>query len=100
MMRLMQRTFSLTDTDGTALGAVKAVVSHRTSEETKEDDLYRATETVMALIPSRYAPAGGFRRGMSLVSGTARYRTLVPVALGRFWRLKCERVYVETGAGR
>ena len=88
----------LKDAGGSTLGTVKAVLSHRTSEETKEDDLYRATETVTALIPQRYVPQGGICRGMWLVSGGARYRTLVPVDLGRFWRLKCERVYVETEA--
>lgn len=99
MMRRIQRLFSLEAADGTVLGTVHAVVSYRTSEETKEDDLLRATETALALIPARDAPDGGFLRGMVLARGAARYRMLVPVQIGRLWRIKCERVYTEEGIG-
>ena len=96
MMRAVQRQFRLLDGAGQDAGEIRAVLSHRTSEETAEDGLLRATETVLALIPARYTPAGGFCRGMVLIRGEARYRMLVPVDLGRIWRVKCERVHAET----
>ncbi len=98
MMRRVQRPFALTDSTGESLGTVRAVISHRSAEETEEDDLNLGTETVMALIPARFAPAGGFARGMLLLYGSARYRMLIPVEIGRYWRIKCERVYSEREA--
>ncbi len=95
MMRRVQRAFHLTDADGTPMGTVMAVISHRSSEEIAEDDLERASATVLALIPARYTPSGGFRRGMRLIRGEARYRMLMPVDLSRLWRVKCERIYTE-----
>lgn len=95
MMRRIQRPFTLTDSTGDLLGSLRAVISHRSAEETEEDELNLGTETVMALIPARFAPAGGFSRGMTLTYGTARYRMLIPVEIGRYWRIKCERVYGE-----
>lgn len=98
MMRRIQRPFTLTDSTGEDLGTVRAVISHRSAEETEEDELNLGTETVMALIPARFAPAGGFARGMTLSYGAARYRMLIPVEIGRLWRVKCERVYGEKEA--
>lgn len=95
MMRRIQRPFLLTDSTGESLGTLRAVLSHRSAEETEEDELNLGTETAMALIPARYAPLGGFARGMTLSYGTARYRMLIPVEIGRYWRIKCERVYSE-----
>ena len=96
MMRRVERAFALTDAAGRGISEIRAVLSHRTSEETDEDDLSRATETVLALIPARYTPEAGFSRGMLLMRGGARYRMLVPVDLGRMWRVKCERIHVES----
>ncbi len=98
MMRRVQRPFLLADSRGTVLGSVRAVLSHRSAEETEEDELNLGTETAMALIPARFAPDGGFARGMVLTYGTARYRMLIPVEIGRYWRIKCERVYSEREA--
>lgn len=97
MMRRLLRTFILKNKDGESVGTVMAVISHRTAEEIMEDDLDRASATVLALIPARYTPVGGFRRGMTITRGDAVYRMLVPVDLGRIWRVKCERIYVEEG---
>ena len=98
MMRRLLRAFNLTAADGTPLGTVMAVISHRTAEEIEEDDLSRASAKVLALIPARYTPPGGFRRGMVLTRGSALYRIQVPVELSRLWRVKCERIYVEQEA--
>ncbi len=98
MMRQRQRSFSLEGADGKAVCQVHAIVSYRSAEETKEDDLLRATETSLVLIPSRDVPTGGIVRGMKLTRGGAQYRVLVPVEIGRYWRLKCERVWTETEA--
>ena len=95
MMRRIQRPFALTDSTGESLGTLRAVLSHRSAEETEEDEINLGTETAMALIPARYAPGGGFARGMTLSCGTARYRMLIPVEIGRYWRIKCERVWGE-----
>ena len=93
MMRRIQRPFTLAGCRGDSLGIVRGVISHRSAEETEEDELNVGTETVMALIPARCAPAGGFCRGMTLTYGTAQYRMLIPVEIGRYWRIKCERVH-------
>ena len=98
MMRRVQQTFALTDPKGTAQGFVRAVLSHRSAEETEKDGLNLGTETAMALIPARFAPADGFSRGMLLHRGEARYRMLIPVQIGRYWRVKCERVHGEREA--
>lgn len=99
MMRRLLRGFNLTGADGTPLGTVMAVISHRTAEEIEEDDLSRAAARVLALIPARYTPVGGFCRGMVLTRGEARYKMQVPVELSRIWRVKCERIYTEGQAG-
>ena len=97
MMRRLLRAFALKDNDGTPIDTVMAVISHRTAEEITEDDFDRSSATVLALIPGRYTPKGGFRRGMTLTRAEAVYRMLVPVDLGRMWRVKCERIYMEEG---
>lgn len=76
------------------LGTVSASVHVRSSLETREDDWERANETAYLVIDARYAPAGGFVRGMTLEGGGACYRMLTPVCLGRLWSVKCMRVHM------
>ena len=77
-----------------AIGTVRALVTSRSSEETMEDDVYRATETVSAILRDRCAPDGGFRRGMTLRRGEEEYRMLTPVRAGRMWIVKCARTHL------
>lgn len=78
-----------------AIGEIRAALIHRSSEEVAEDDVERAHETAYALIPARYAPMGGFRRGMVLFSGEeGEYRMLTPLSYGRYWSVKCIRMHI------
>ena len=77
-----------------ALGKVSAAIHRRTAEERSENDLECAAETAYALIPARFAPPGGFVRGMVLTDGAARYRMLTPVCHGRQWCVKCIRMHL------
>lgn len=76
-----------------SMGMIRAAFTSRSSEEIDADGAWRAAETVHAVIPARYAPLGGFRRGMTLLRGERVYRMLNPVNLGRLWNVKC--VYVH-----
>ena len=84
--------------DGSAsapqLGEIRALISSRSSEESEENDFWHASETASAVIAPRYAPEGGFARGMSLTRGGAVYRILTPVFTGRMWVIKCMRMHV------
>ena len=58
-------------------------------------DRDRAVQTVYAVIPKRYTPAGGFCRGMEILAQDGgRYRILTPVLCGGFWSLKCSRTWL------
>jgi hypothetical protein len=89
--------FTLTGAEGETLPPVGGILSHRSSEENEEGELSRSMETVLLVVQNRYAPAGGFQRGMTLSpqkdGGT--YRILTPVFVGRLWRLKAERLHTE-----
>lgn len=76
------------------IGEIRAAFSTYSSEETEEDDVSRSMETVYAVIPARYAPAGGFCRSMLLQWGEASFRMLNPVCLGTIWSVKCLRVHL------
>lgn len=95
-MTSFYQTFQLTAAGGETLPAVRGVLSHRSSEENEEGDLSRSMETVLIVVQNRYAPPGGFQRGMYLFPPEGgRYRVLTPVRVGRLWRLKAERVFTE-----
>ena len=65
------------------------------SEETEEEDLDRAVQTVYAVIPKRYTPPGGFIRGMEIrTADGGRCRVLTPVLCGGYWSIKCSRVWL------
>lgn len=73
-----------------SVGEIRGTIVPRSSEETEEDGLDRAVQTVYAVIPDRYCPLGGFLRGMELrCAGGIRYRVLTPVRCGAWWSLKC-----------
>jgi len=76
------------------LSEIRAAFTSRSAEEVTEADVSRCAETVHAVIPSRYAPPGGFLRGMIVRCGARQYRMLTPVHLGRLWNVKCVRVHV------
>ncbi len=77
------------------LSEIRGTFVPRSAEETEEDDLDRAVQTVYAVIPKRYTPPGGFCRGMELVAQDGgRYRVLTPVLCGGFWSLKCSRTWL------
>ena len=76
------------------LGEIRALLVARSSEENNADGLSHAAQTVSALIPLRYTPAGGFVRGMSLLQNGVIYRMLTPVKLSRLWAIKCVRIHI------
>ncbi len=99
MMHRMGQGYTLCAADGTEIGQIFLVLSYSSSEENLDGDVEKATDTVHAAVPARYAPPGGFRRGMRLVSRRGEvYRILSPFDLGRLWRLKCHRTVTEEGA--
>lgn len=88
-------TYSLTGEESARkLGEIRALFVSRSSEENYSEDLSYAAETVHVLIPHRYAPNGGFVRGMSLTKNGAVYRMLTPVKLSRIWSVKCVRIHI------
>lgn len=76
------------------LGMIRAAVSFRSAEERAEDGVLLAAETAAALIPARYTPPGGFRRGMQIADGNHLYEMQTPVNLGRRWAVKCVRIHI------
>lgn len=79
---------------GAYLSKIRAVLSYRSAEESGTEGISYATETAYALIPDRYAPRGGFQRGMLLCSDGEKYRMLTPVRHGRLWSVKCIRIHI------
>ncbi len=77
--------------DSALIGNIRAALSHSTLEETDEDDIERATESAIMTVRGRFAPAGGFVRGMTLVRGGAVYFIKYACRCGRLWVLKVSR---------
>jgi len=104
MMRRLSRRYELWDVPAVSregevtrayLGGVEAVLTSRSAKESTQRQEDCAAETLSALIGARFAPPGGFCRGMTLVAPDgAVYRMLTPVPLGRMWTVKCVRMHV------
>jgi len=84
---------------GEFLGYYPVAMTYRTSEEVESGDVLYTNLRYSGYGRVRRAPAGGYRRGMTLEGdGGERYHVLVPVRIGRIWLLKLERV-VQDGEG-
>lgn len=76
------------------LAEIRGAISYSSAEEAASEGISYAAETAYALIPHRYAPPGGFRRGMLLSGEGAEYRMLTPIRHGRLWSVKCIRLHL------
>lgn len=99
MERMLLRGVPVIGRDGAErredIGEVRGTLVSRSAEETEEDGLDRAVQTVYAVIPDRYSPRGGFRRGMELhCADGGCCRVLTPVRCGAWWSLKCSRSWL------
>lgn len=79
---------------------IRAVISHRSSEEVASETLSRANESSIAAVDLKYEPVGGFKRGMIIkTTDGGEYFVRLPVRHRKMWVLLLSRYWFEGECG-
>lgn len=83
------------------IGKIRAVISHRSSEEAASEGLIRANESSLAAVDLRYEPDGGFVRGMTIRGdGGEEYVIRLPIRHRKLCVLLLSRYLFDGDGGR
>lgn len=108
MLKRLEKSFKVYDVpseketgkDGEYLGYYPLSFCFRTSEEVGESDMLFSNLRYSASARDVRVPNGGYRRGMTVVSGDGeKFRILVALKIGRMWTLKLESTVYDGDGG-